>query len=240
MSDAPSRRLPKGFVADPFAYHHELELGIETLTNLGLGLGRVDGWVVMVPFALPGERVLARVHRNHKNYSEADLMRVIEASPARVEPRCALFGKCGGCQYQNLRYEEQLVWKRRQLAELLKHMARIEFPVEEVVASPQEYDYRSKITPHFDKPRDGRIAEIGFLKAGSRHHIIDVPHCDIAMPTAPARNSDGSLVMKPESRPAPICTPAATTCTLTAELGACTVFIVHGVLEPAEIGRAHV
>ncbi len=136
----------------------------------------------MVPFALPGELVIARVHRNHKNYSEADLVRVIEASPARVEPRCPIFGRCGGCQYQNLRYDEQLSWKRRQLAELLQHMAGVEFPVEEVIASPREYGYRSKITPHFPAPQDGRIGAIGFLEAGSRTRIQDVPRCEIAMP----------------------------------------------------------
>ena len=111
----------------PFGYHQEIELTISTLTNLGQGLGRValegaEGdrkWVVMVPFALPGERVRARVFRNHANFSEADLIEVIESSPHRVEPRCPLFGRCGGCQYQNLSYGEQLDWKRRQVAELL-------------------------------------------------------------------------------------------------------------------------
>ncbi|MEI6534134.1 MAG: class I SAM-dependent RNA methyltransferase [Verrucomicrobiaceae bacterium] len=182
MSEPVPRKAPRGFVPQPFAYHQELTLDIETLTNLGQGLGRLDGWVVMVPFALPGERVLVSVHRNHKNYSEADLVSVIAPSSHRIDPVCALFGKCGGCQYQNLRYAEQLVWKRRQLAELLKHMARIEFPVEEVIASPREFGYRSKITPHFDVPRDGQVGEIGFLQAGSRHRLVDVPKCDIAMP----------------------------------------------------------
>lgn len=181
MSDEP-RRQPRGFVEQPFPYHHELVLRIETLTNLGQGLGRIDGWVVMVPFALPGELVVARIHRNHKNYSEADLMRVIEPSPSRIEPRCPLFSRCGGCQYQNLGYDAQLVWKRQQLAELLKHMARIEFPVEEVIASPRDFGYRSKITPHFPAPQDGKIGAIGFLEAGSRTRIRDVPRCEIAMP----------------------------------------------------------
>lgn len=85
----------------PFAYHQEIELTVATLTNLGLGLGRValggdagPGWVVMVAFALPGERIRARVFRNHANYSEADLVEVISASPHRIVPRCALFGRC--------------------------------------------------------------------------------------------------------------------------------------------------
>ena len=148
------------FNDQPFAYHAEIELEIATLTNLGSGLGRIalagetePKWVVMVPFTLPGERVRARVFRNHKNFSEADLVEVLTRSAERVSPRCPLFGRCGGCQYQHLNYPAQLEWKRRQVAELLQHMAGVEFLVSPVVASPREYHYRSKITPHFNPPR---------------------------------------------------------------------------------------
>jgi len=197
----------------PFAYHEEIELEISTLTNLGLGLGRVSvenqktkvkNWVVMVPFALPGERVRARVFRNHKNFSEADFVAVLRASPPRVAPRCPLFGRCGGCQYQHLAYAEQLEWKRRQVAELLEHLAGVVFEVAPVVASPREFGYRSKITPHFAAPsaakssplKDQPIVNlesetvkrepgtvnvpIGFLRQGSRFEIVDVPRCEIA------------------------------------------------------------
>lgn len=186
----------KRFNDHPFPYHAEFELEIATLTNLGVGLGRVEiaacgsrsaasanrstaaedpvstdstvagapevqnakpetapetgRWVVMVPFALPGERVRVRIFRNHKNYSEADLVAVVRAAPERIAPRCPLFGTCGGCQYQNLAYAEQLRWKQRHVAELLRHLAKIEFPVNPVVPSPREFGYRSKITPHFE------------------------------------------------------------------------------------------
>ena len=154
---------------------------IESLTNLGAGVARVDGWVIFVPYALPGERVRCRVFRNHKNYSDADLVEVVQASPQRREPLCDLFGRCGGCQYQNLAYEEQLVWKRRQVAELLERMAGVTFPVDPVHPSPVQWGYRSKITPHFHKPKGGEIGEIGFLRAGSRHALVDVEKCWIAM-----------------------------------------------------------
>jgi tRNA/tmRNA/rRNA uracil-C5-methylase (TrmA/RlmC/RlmD family) len=164
----------KRFNDHPFAYHEEIELEIATLTNLGSGLGRVPlpaaataptgsdatvpaaregGWVVMVPFTLPGERVRVRVFRNHKNYSEADLVEVLTPSPDRVAPSCPLFGRCGGCQYQHLSYPAQLEWKRRQVEELLLHMAGIQFSVAPVIPSPREFGYRSKITPHFAAPR---------------------------------------------------------------------------------------
>lgn len=171
----------KKFHPFPFAYHQEIELEITALTNLGLGLGRVDNWVVMVPFTLPGERVRARVYRNHRNYSDADLLEVLTPSSDRVAPPCPVFGRCGGCQYQHLRYGGQLEWKRRQVSELLRHLAGVEFPVEPVVPSPREYGYRSKITPHFARPPAGGAEfPIGFLKQGSRHELVDVPQCPIA------------------------------------------------------------
>jgi 23S rRNA (uracil1939-C5)-methyltransferase/tRNA (uracil-5-)-methyltransferase len=194
----------KKFNEHPFAYHQEIEIEISTLTNRGVGLGRValpergqvsdidpalggidigdltpsSGWVVMVPFTLPGERVRARVFRNHKNYSEADPIAVLNPSPHRVAPPCPLFGRCGGCQYQHLAYSEQLAWKRRQVAELLEHLGGLAFPVEPVAGSPRELGYRSKITPHFEATTPS--FPIGFLRQGTRHDIVDVPRCEIA------------------------------------------------------------
>ncbi|NNC87716.1 MAG: class I SAM-dependent RNA methyltransferase [Akkermansiaceae bacterium] len=174
-------KLPKNFRPDPFAYHEEVELGIDALSNLGAGVGRIDGWVVFVPFALPGERVRAKVWRNDANCSHADLLEVLDPSPHRIAPPCPLFGACGGCQYQHFAYDRQLAWKQRQVAELLQHMAGIEHPVQATIPSPAEYHYRSKITPHFQKPRGGTMGPVGFLAAGSRSKIIDVPACHIAM-----------------------------------------------------------
>jgi 23S rRNA (uracil1939-C5)-methyltransferase/tRNA (uracil-5-)-methyltransferase len=175
------------------------------------GPAKPGGWVVMVAFALPGERVRARVFRNHKNYSEADLVEVLAPSPRRVAPRCALFGRCGGCQYQNFAYGAQLEWKRAQVAELLRHMAGAGFPVRPVIGSPREYGYRSKITPHFAaaRPPDEKWKErnekcppaaadgadggapsafpIGFLRQGTRFDLLDVPRCEIATDAINAR-----------------------------------------------------
>jgi 23S rRNA (uracil1939-C5)-methyltransferase/tRNA (uracil-5-)-methyltransferase len=146
-------------------------------------VGRIDGWVVFVPFALPGERVKARVFRNDKNCSQADLVEVLVPSPDRTEPFCPLFGLCGGCQYQHLRYEQQLAWKTRQVGELMQHMAGILHPVNPCLSTAQTRHYRSKITPHFDKPVDGQVGPVGFLATGRRSLIVDVPQCPIAMDT---------------------------------------------------------
>lgn len=174
-------RPPKKFVPVPFEYHQEIELEIDSLTNLGAGIGRSGGWVVFVPFALPGETVKARVYRNDKNCSHADLVEVLVPSPDRVQPACPLFGDCGGCQYQHLDYQKQLEWKTRQVGELMKHMAGVVFPVNPCLSTEQTRHYRSKITPHFERPRDGVIGEIGFLSNGQRSRLVDVPECLIAM-----------------------------------------------------------
>ncbi len=179
-----SEKRPKKFNATPFAYHQEIELSIDSLTNQGVGVGRYEGnWVVFVPHSLPGEKVLARIFCNHANFSEADLIKIIERSPDRIEPVCRYFSQCGGCQYQNLTYPVQLQWKQQQVSELLEKMAGINFPVEPVVGSPVQYGYRSKITPHFQKPKNGVMGPIGFLLQGRRQQILDITECPIASAT---------------------------------------------------------
>lgn len=155
---------------------------IEDLTNLGQGVGRHNGWVVFVPYALPGERVLARIWRNKKQYSEADLAKILVASADRVEPRCSLFGVCGGCQYQHYAYPAQLHWKRRQIEQLLLKMAGLSVPVNPCLGNPAfPYGYRSKITPHCRRRPDLPDTAIGFQKAASRA-VVDVTTCPIASP----------------------------------------------------------
>jgi len=187
-----SIKPPRKFRPEPFSYHEVVELEIDSLSNLGAGVGRMllsgsfseegeGNWVIFVPFSLPGERVRARIWKNESSCSHADLVEVINHSSSRRQPRCSLFTTCGGCQYQHLDYQEQLRWKQQQVTELLERMAGMNLPVEKTIPSPQPWNYRSKITPHFQKPRPDRDLNIGFLATGSRNRIIDVPQCDIAM-----------------------------------------------------------
>ncbi|MFC4995520.1 class I SAM-dependent RNA methyltransferase [Rubritalea tangerina] len=185
-------RPHKKFVPFPFEYHQEIDVTIESLSNLGVGIAKVDipssetpaettKWVVFVPFALPGDTVRARIFRNDNNCSQGDLIEILTPSPHRIDPKCPLFGECGGCQYQHVDYPTQLEWKTRQVAELLKHMANIDHEVKPAIPSPRQWNYRSKLTPHFNKPKNGKIEAIGFLRNGRRNSILDVPQCPIAM-----------------------------------------------------------
>jgi 23S rRNA (uracil1939-C5)-methyltransferase/tRNA (uracil-5-)-methyltransferase len=102
-----------------------------------------------------------------------------------LEPRCPLFGQCGGCQLQHVPYDEQLAWKTDQVkrlfaAALPDEAAGVEALVAPCVGSPREYGYRSKLTPHFPRPRGGQVPPIGFIKVGLPRRTIDVPRCPLA------------------------------------------------------------
>lgn len=173
-------RQPKGFLPNPYPYHHELELDISDITNLGIAIGRDDGWVIQVPYCWPGERIRARIYQNHTSYSQADLIEVINPSPDRTEPVCPLYGSCGGCQYQGATYEAQLKWKRQQVENSLVRLGGVSVPVNPVIPSPKPFGYRSKLTPHYQGGRDGETLTIGFLRQGSRKALVDVAQCPIA------------------------------------------------------------
>ncbi len=173
-------QIPKNFISTPFEYHEEVELKIDHLANLGMGVGRVNGWVVMVPFVIPGELVKVRIYRNHSQYSEGDLLEILESSKYRVSPKCSLFESCGGCQYQHIDYGKQLKIKTQQVKELLEKNGGIQFPISLAKSSKQVFGYRSKITPHYNRPNKNGDQPIGFLKYGRRHDIVDVKQCVIA------------------------------------------------------------
>ncbi len=98
-----------------------------------------------------------------------------------VQPACALFGQCGGCQLQHLDYSKQLAIKTEAVRRLFT-----DAPVEPCIASPATYGYRSKLTPHFPRPRPDRAPVIGFLRDG-RRETLDVPACPIATPAVNVR-----------------------------------------------------
>jgi 23S rRNA (uracil1939-C5)-methyltransferase/tRNA (uracil-5-)-methyltransferase len=100
-----------------------------------------------------------------------------------VAPVCPLFGACGGCQYQHLPYEDQLALKTDEIRRLFTGLTA---DVARCVPCPAPYGYRSKLTPHFARPRPDREPAIGFLRAGQRR-TLDVAACPIATPAVNAR-----------------------------------------------------
>src|SRR5690242_8664117 len=105
------------------------EILLTTLAYGGDAIGRLeDGRAVFVPFGLPGERVRIRIMEEKRGFARGELVEILEASPDRAIPRCKHFGKCGGCHYQNLPYEEQRKVKREILRDQLTRIAKIENP----------------------------------------------------------------------------------------------------------------
>ncbi len=95
----------------------ELELTIDDLSHEGRGVAHVDGKAWFVAGALPGERVRARRTAKHRQYDEAEVLEVLEASPDRVVPTCPHFGTCAGCSLQHLAPAAQIAAKQRTLLE---------------------------------------------------------------------------------------------------------------------------
>ena len=147
---------------------------IESVSYGGAGIGRLEGKVVFVPFAIPGERVGVRLLRQKKNFAEAELLEVLEPSPLRQAPRCPVFGKCGGCAYQHVDYGTQLEWKTSQVIDLLERVGRLSKPpVLPAVPSPSPWGFRNRIRVHSAHGATGFYSKHG-------HQIVDVAHCAIA------------------------------------------------------------
>src|SRR5210317_460096 len=98
------------------------EIAIESLAFGGDGVGRLDGKVVFVPLAAPGDRAEVRVVDQRRSFCRAELVTVREPGPDRRQPACPLFGRCGGCQWQHVSYPGQLAAKRRILADALRRV----------------------------------------------------------------------------------------------------------------------
>jgi 23S rRNA (uracil1939-C5)-methyltransferase len=160
----------------------KLTLTIGDIAFGGEGVGRVDDFVVFVPFVLVGETVEVEVTEVKKNFARARLLRVAQASPERVEPACRYFGDCGGCQYQHVAYETQLRLKHKQIADLFQRIGgcRAE-AVAPLVPCPQPYGYRNRIMirSQWDKFKQG--LNIGFIRADNRL-VVDIEECKIAEP----------------------------------------------------------
>ncbi|MGH9341319.1 MAG: 23S rRNA (uracil(1939)-C(5))-methyltransferase RlmD [Acidobacteriota bacterium] len=123
-----------------------VELEIHSAAYEGLAVARADGLVVFVQNAVPGDRVQARIVKKRKNHAEAVVEEVLQASQQRTEPRCKYFGVCGGCSWQNVAYEHQLIYKQQQVEETLQHLGGFkDLRVFPTLPSPDIYHYRNKM-----------------------------------------------------------------------------------------------
>ncbi len=119
---------------------------IESVAAEGKAVARVDGMVVFVDFAVPGDVVDIRVFRKKKNYMEGFISRMVKPSPDRLEPFCEHFGVCGGCRWQPLPYAMQLEAKRQQVFDQLVRIGHLEVPeIRPTLPSLRTQFYRNKL-----------------------------------------------------------------------------------------------
>ena len=141
----------------------------------GEALARLpDGRAVFIPYALPDEELRIRLTEEKERYARGEIVEIIKPSPLRIQPRCLHFSECGGCHYQHVSYEEQLKIKKAIFVDQLERMGKLtDPPVEEIIPSPQEWNYRNQIQLHISKE-----GEPGFLRHRS-NQVVPIQECHL-------------------------------------------------------------
>jgi 23S rRNA (uracil1939-C5)-methyltransferase len=119
---------------------------VEDYAAGGKSLARVDGKVIFIENAVPGDVVDVRLLKNKKDWAEGFPVQIHSLSADRVLPFCSHFGVCGGCQWQMLPYEKQLLYKHREVEETLKRIGKVHLPsLQPIVGAPETRYYRNKL-----------------------------------------------------------------------------------------------
>lgn len=161
-------------------------LDIVSINSEGEGIARHgdEGFVIFVPEALPGERVICRITKTSKKYAAAKVLSIENPSVGRAAPQCPIFGKCGGCQLQHASYATQLEIKATILGDALRRIGGIEQRGQiQCVPSPKEWGYRNKTTmPAQSTGRSaGNSLVCGYYERRS-HRIVPFSTCAILEP----------------------------------------------------------
>lgn len=163
-----------------------LEGIVERVVFPNKGIVSVEGeeQKVIVKNAIEGQKIRFSINKKRKGKAEGRLLEVIERSPLQTEEECAYFGKCGGCMYQGVPYQEQLKIKETQVKNLLAPVLlnagyELDEIFEGVKESPRSLAYRNKMEFSFgDEVKDGPLS-LGMHKRGSFHDIVTVDGCRI-------------------------------------------------------------
>ena len=156
----------------------EITLNIEKLSNLGFGIAKHDGLVVFVENACPQDKVLAKITKSNKNWANAEIIEVLEKSPHRVEPFCAMSKVCGGCQLQFIDYDYQLELKKEIIEDAMKTIANLDVEIKNPIPSPENLHYRHKVQYPIAQTKVSRRILAGYYKPKS-HDIVNIKHCPI-------------------------------------------------------------
>jgi len=151
-----------------------VEVTIDDLAFGGEGIGRLDGYVIFVRGAVPGDRVRARVTEARARYGRAVVEAVETASPHRVPAPCPYFGRCGGCRLQHLAYPAQLAFKEKQVRDCLERLGGLPaFELKPILPAPEPYGYRNKM--EFTITRTAATPHRSQATHGGREHADPAP-----------------------------------------------------------------
>jgi len=153
-----------------------VSLDIRGLGSSGEGVAHLDGYVLFVDGALPGEKVQARVVERRKTHGRAELLSISRRSPDRADPPCSLFGRCGGCQIMHLSYSKQLEAKRQRVVDAMQRIGKIKCEIAPCLPSPSPLAYRNKI--QLPAKIEGGKLSFGLYARGS-HDLVEVDACPI-------------------------------------------------------------
>ncbi len=163
---------------------------IETVAAEGKAIAKIDGTVLFVQFAVPGDIVDVKVTKKKKSYMEGFILRMVKPSPRRLEPFCSHFGVCGGCKWQPLPYEMQLQAKQQQVYDQLVRIGHLQVPeISPIVPSDETTYYRNKLEFTFSQRRwiyenedpetlsEQQRCGLGFHVGRFFDKVLDVDHC---------------------------------------------------------------
>ena len=159
--------------------NQEVEIIITDLGSEGEGIGHLeDGMTVFVSDALPGDRVIAHITKVNKAYAYAFAAQLLEPSSFRIEAKCPVARKCGGCTFQHMDYARQLEYKQEKVYNCLTRIGGIENPpMEKIVGADCPFFYRNKAQFPVGTDREGR-AVVGFYRRHS-HDVVANTECSI-------------------------------------------------------------
>ena len=163
---------------------------IEAIAAEGKSLAHVNGKVLFVPFAVPGDVVDVQVKNKRRGFMEGYITRMIEPSPLRIKPFCSHFGVCGGCKWQSLPYSVQLENKQQQVVDQLTRIGHLDLPqISPILGSGNTIHYRNKLEYTFSSRRwiesmseaeeltDTQKLGLGFHIAGLFDKVLDIDKC---------------------------------------------------------------
>ncbi len=152
-----------------------LNVKIEKIVPNGYGLAFAEKLTVFVPLSVAGDKLRVRIYQLKNKTAFAEIVEIIEPSDLRIDAPCEYFGRCGGCDFQQMNYENQLAAKVYIIRDCLTRIGKINYEQEiGIIASPKEFGYRARAQWHVDTRR----RKVGYFQRNS-HKVIDVARCPI-------------------------------------------------------------